>query len=1077
MDPALGRLARPLRYPEAEAQARPASSTLRRTGFAVAAALLSLLSGERPRAGTLEAARYTAALHVLAQELSDLPAVGARLSSGLPSRPLEETGPAIWAAAREIEAQAARDGSSVARGALATVEMLRGDAPAAVELLEDALAESPGDLRLAVDLSAAYLERGRTGGEPYDVVRAVEVAGRARERRAAPAAAFNLASGLTRLGLTWQAVHAWRAYLSADSAGPWATVARLELATLERTLREQVVPQDFSSLARAGSEQQLLALVARHPQGAREWLLESELGAWGADVLAGRDDTAAARLARAKRAAEVLAARAVDRTARDVILLVDGSHGSAERRRALARSLDSYTRGRRLLLASRVEDALPLLRASRDTSAAAGSSLALWADLWIASSEFHRSRFASAALSLDSLRQRVDGSRYPVLLGFAEWLSGAALARQGLGSEALPHYQAAVTALERARERENLAGAEALVAETLDGLGDPRAAWRHRLRALSLTASRPSSIRRPEILRAAVASTLARGDSWAAWHLLSESVETAGRLDARQPLAAALVERARVLASLGRPVEAVADLRRARVVAGALGEAVREHIVADSLVVEAQAVGPLDPARALERLSRAESYYRRHAQDVNVAAVLETRAEQWIRAGEVGAAERDLREGLSLAARAAGSGTRWETLDRRRRVEALFDRMIHLQAAHRRDPDAALRYLERARGYEGVRRAPGVAWIELQSTPDRLLVWLTFGEERGFWMLPVGRGALAEGVARLRRQLQRGAAATATAPALEELSALLVRPWISRVPSRTPIVFVPDELLFPVPFAALLDGDGAHLVENHEVSLALGPGGATDPFHRRRQADPRARRAGALVVAAPAPDAAERADLPSLAGATREAAAIASLYPDATLLSDREATPERFLAAIEGRRVLHYAGHSRADDVDAGGSVLLLSPVGSRSGEVSIDALASRDLDDLELVVLGSCGSLASSVASERGSSAVGGLARPFLEAGARAVVGTFGDLDDEAAAQLLPRFHRRFLATGSASRALREAQLEMLRDPAGRPRPPGDWAAMSVIVNFRGAMSEGEASQETSEEKGVSAWPRSISR
>ena len=1046
------------------------------TGLAVAAALLSLLGGERPRAGTLEAARYTAALHVLAQELSDLPAVGARLSSGLPSRPLEETGPAVWTAARKIEAQAARDGSSAARGALATVEMLRGDAPAAVELLADALAESPGDLRLAVDLSAAYLERGRTGGEPYDAVRAVEVAGRARERRAGPAAAFNLASGLTRLGLTWQAVHAWRAYLATDSAGPWATVARLELATLERTLREQVVAEDFSLLARDGSEQQLLALVARHPQGAREWLLETELGAWGADVLAGRDDAAAARLARAKRAAEVLSARAVDRTARDVILLVDGSHGWAGRRRALARSLDSYARGRRLLLASRVEEALPLLLAARDTSDAAGSPLAWWADLWIASSEFHRSRFASAALSLASLRQRVDGSRYPVLLGFVEWLSGAALARQGLGSEALPHYQAAVTALERARERENLAGAEALVAETLDGLGDPRGAWRHRLRALSLTASRPSSIRRPEILRAAVASTLARGDSWAAWHLLSESVETAGRLDARQPLAAALVERARVLASLGRPGEAVADLRRAREVAGALGEAVREHIVADSLVVEAQAVGPLDPARALERLSRAEAYYRRKGQDVNLAAVLETRAEQSIRAGEVGAAERDLREGLSLATRAVGSGTRRETLDRRRRVQALFDRMIHLQAAHRRDPDAALRYLERARGYEGVRRAPGVAWIELQSTPDRLLVWLTFGEERGFWMLPVGRGALADGVARLRRQLERGAAATATAPALEELSAVLVRPWISRVPSRTPIVFVPDEVLFPVPFAALLDGDGAHLVENHEVSLALGPGADPDPFDRN-QADPRARGAGALVVAAPAPDTAEQADLPSLAGATRESAAIAALYPDAMVLSDREATPERFLAAIEGRRVLHYAGHSRADDLDAGGSVLLLSPVGSRSGEVSMDALASRDLDDLELVVLGSCGSLASSFAAERGSSAIGGLARPFLEAGARAVVGTFGDLDDEAAAQLLPRFHRRFLATGSASRALREAQLEMLREPAGRPRPPGDWAAMSVIVNFRGAMSEGEASEETSEEKGVSAWPRSISR
>ena len=1037
------------------------------TGLAVAAALLSLLGGERPRVGTVEAARYTAALYVLAQELSDLPAEGARLSSGLPSRPLKDTGPAVWNAVREIEAQAARDGSSAARGALATVEMLRGNPAAAVELLEDALAESPGDPRLAADLAAAYLERGRSGGEPYDAVRAVELAGRACERRASPAAAFNLASGLTRLGLTWQATHAWRAYLAADSAGPWATAARLELANLERTLREQVGPQDFSRLAHDGSERQLLALVARHPQAAREWLLETELGAWGADVLAGRTDAAAARLARSRRAAEVIAARAVDRTAQDVIRLLDGSHGSAERRRQLARSLDSYARGRRMLMASRVEEALPLLLSARDASAAAGSPLALWADLWIASCEFHRSRFATAGISLRALRRRVDGSRYPVLLGFVEWLSGAALARQGLGSEALPHYQAAVTALERARERQNLAGAEALLAETLDGLADTRGAWRHRRRALSLTAARPSSIRRPEILRGAVGSTLTAGDSWAAWHLLSESVETAGRLDAQQPLAATLVERARVLASLGRPDEAVADLRRAREVAGALGEAVREHILADSFVVEARAVGARDPARALERLSRAESYYRRHEQDVNLATVLDTRAEQWIRGGQVDAAERDLREGLALAAKAVGRGTLRETLDRRRRVEALFDRMIHLQAAYRREPAEALRYLERSRGYEGARRDPAVAWIELKSTPDRLLVWLTFGEERGFWMLPVGRRALADRVARLRRQLERGAAATATAPALEELSTVLVRPWISRVPARTPIVFVPDELLLAVPFAALPDEDGSHLIENHEVSLALGPGEASGSSPRR-QADPRPGRHGALVVAAPAPDADEQGNLPSLAGASREAAAIASLYPDALVLSGREATRERFLSAIEGRRVLHFAGHSRANELDAASSVLLLSPGRSGSGEVSMAALASRDLDDLELVVLSSCRSLASSFASERGGSPFGGLAGPFLAAGATAVVGTFGDLDDEAAAQLLPRFHRRFLATGSAARALREAQLQMLNEPAGRQRPPGDWAVISVIVNFRRAISEeGRSEEERSKEKG----------
>ena len=73
-------------------------------------------------------------------------------------------------------------------------------------------------------------------------------------------------------------------------------------------------------------------------------------------------------------------------------------------------------------------------------------------------------------------------------------------------------------------------------------------------------------------------------------------------------------------------------------------------------------------------------------------------------------------------------------------------------------------------------------------------------------------------------------------------------------------------------------------------------------------------------------------------------------------------------------------------------------------------------------------------------------LARPFLAAGVPDVLGTLWDLDDDAGAALVPRFHRWLRAGLAPSDALRRAQLELRSSTNPRWRHPRAWSGFVII-------------------------------
>jgi len=76
-------------------------------------------------------------------------------------------------------------------------------------------------------------------------------------------------------------------------------------------------------------------------------------------------------------------------------------------------------------------------------------------------------------------------------------------------------------------------------------------------------------------------------------------------------------------------------------------------------------------------------------------------------------------------------------------------------------------------------------------------------------------------------------------------------------------------------------------------------------------------------------------------------------------------------------------------------------------------------------------------------------VARAFLDAGARAVVGTLREIDDDIAAELFTRFHERLRAGEVPAAALRTAQLAMLQTSDPRRSHPGSWSTVEVLSNL----------------------------
>jgi CHAT domain-containing protein/tetratricopeptide (TPR) repeat protein len=159
------------------------------------------------------------------------------------------------------------------------------------------------------------------------------------------------------------------------------------------------------------------------------------------------------------------------------------------------------------------------------------------------------------------------------------------------------------------------------------------------------------------------------------------------------------------------------------------------------------------------------------------------------------------------------------------------------------------------------------------------------------------------------------------------------------------------------------------------------------------------------------------------------------------IAQESNATPARARQMAQNARVVHFACHARADNVDPLGSGLLLAPAGSDEGLLTAAEVVSRWRLRADVVMLSAC---ETAVGVSRRYEGLYGLARAFLFAGARSVGASLWQVSDASTARLMGAFYREYARGVGKAEALRRAQLALLRDK--RYADPYYWSGFVLI-------------------------------
>ncbi len=294
--------------------------------------------------------------------------------------------------------------------------------------------------------------------------------------------------------------------------------------------------------------------------------------------------------------------------------------------------------------------------------------------------------------------------------------------------------------------------------------------------------------------------------------------------------------------------------------------------------------------------------------------------------------------------------------------------------------------------------------------------------------------------------------------AWRELYDLLITPVRDSLPT-TPgalLTIVPHGPLGTLAFAGLQDERSRYLLEAYTLHYA--PSAAVLQFTETKRRT-NARTGSALLVSDPVPPTLSVLDrpLPRLPGARTESRAIGGLLSPARLtrLEGDRAHEGAVRAASPGKAVLHFATHAVIRDDEPFASFLALGKSGDQDdGLLTAQEIYRLNLD-ADLVVLSACRSAGGRVTGD----GIATFARAFVYAGAPSIVASVWDVADEPTNQLLPEFYRLWLGGASKARALRAAQLHLLKQlragtlridtAAGRvslPEHPVFWAGFALI-------------------------------
>ena len=387
-----------------------------------------------------------------------------------------------------------------------------------------------------------------------------------------------------------------------------------------------------------------------------------------------------------------------------------------------------------------------------------------------------------------------------------------------------------------------------------------------------------------------------------------------------------------------------------------------------------------------------------------------------------------------------------------------------------------------SRSRRSARTALTLREIQAVLRPDELLLEMALAEPASFAIVVSRSSARVQRIAGRSTILGQASALVSAARSgrgvtneAKALSATILTS-IRELSSHRRVIISAEGSLQQVPFELLEHAlpSGRRLLDTHVVSYT--PSAGILVMLRTRTASPSGMRmAGRRRVSGAGGSRNQRlvpwsvtrgvydldaAQLRPLPFATEEAQFVSGVFrgPESQLLV-KEAATEAALKAqpLASYRILHLAAHGIMSTKVPARSALVLRPSGVEDG-----LLQAREILDLRLnatlVTLSACDT---STGADQGQDGVASLVRPFVAAGARAVVANLWAADDTFSAALMREFYRELAGGVDIGESLRRAKLRMI-ESFGPEALPRLWSGVlaygdaSAVVASNGATTHG---------------------
>lgn len=284
-----------------------------------------------------------------------------------------------------------------------------------------------------------------------------------------------------------------------------------------------------------------------------------------------------------------------------------------------------------------------------------------------------------------------------------------------------------------------------------------------------------------------------------------------------------------------------------------------------------------------------------------------------------------------------------------------------------------------------------------------------------------------------------------TDPPLQQLHRLLIDPIADLLPKNPEdlVVFLPQQSLFLVPFAALQDASGQSLIQKHTIVMnpsiqVLGLAEAQQTRIQRHLFSAPLIVGNPTMPSVPLTPGDPPQPLDPLPGAEAEAKAIGQLLKIQPLIG-AQATEPTVVQRMGQASLVHLATHGLLDDFQGSGvpGAIALAPAGKENGLLTADDILRLKLN-ADLVVLSACNTGQGRITGD----GVVGLSRSLMAAGVPSVLVSLWSVPDTPTATLMTQFYRALQTQPNKAKALRQAMLETMKQNPD----PKDWSSFVLV-------------------------------